>query len=224
MKKLLPALFCLMLSLNAYSTSNLEQLLKELDRTIENKDMFGVSKEKLIVNIKSLIRQSTSDDQLYNLYASLYNEYVNYNLDSAMIAYYDFLVAYENLLRDGGSFNEVPLSCTNNPASLAQWPPQKGKVIALSKRVGTRQVVHLLNFTNAVHLNWCDAEGTQAEPKLIKSMPINLTTSQPVRKVWAATPDSEGSLYQELSFSQKAGVVSFEVPALKYWTMIVLDY
>jgi len=84
MKKLLPALFCLMLSLNAYSTSNLEQLLKELDRTIENKDMFGVSKEKLIVNIKSLIRQSTSDDQLYNLYASLYNEYVNYNLDSAM--------------------------------------------------------------------------------------------------------------------------------------------
>ncbi|MDP4276099.1 MAG: glycoside hydrolase family 66 protein, partial [Bacteroidota bacterium] len=145
-------------------------------------------------------------------------------LDKSVIAYYDFLVAYENLLRDGGQFNVVPVTCSNGKASIVQWPPQTGKVIALSKLVGTRQVVHLLNFTNAVHLNWCDADGTQAEPLLIKSMPVSLTVGQTVKKAWAATPDSEGSLYQELPFSQQAGTVTFQVPALKYWTMIVLEF
>lgn len=85
MKNIIILTFTFLLSLPVFSTSNLEQLLRELDRTIENKDMFVVSKENLITSIKDLIKQTKSDDQLYNLYSSLYNEYVKYNLDSAML-------------------------------------------------------------------------------------------------------------------------------------------
>ena len=145
-------------------------------------------------------------------------------LKKSLVSYYDFLVAYENILRDGGSFNDVPVSCTDGSSSISQWPPQKGKVISLAKKVGSRQVVHFLNFTNASHLIWRDMDGTQIEPRLIKSMPVRIETSQAVKKVWAATPDSEGSMYKELEFTTSTGYVSFEIPALKYWTMIVLEY
>lgn len=145
-------------------------------------------------------------------------------LKKSLVSYYDFLVAYENILRDGGGFNNVNISCTNSSASIVQWPPQVGKVTSLAKKVGTRQVVHLLNFKDADHLSWRDMDGTQNEPRLIKSMSVRLVTSQAVRKVWAATPDSEGSMYQELDFTTGTGFISFQLPALKYWTMIVLEY
>jgi len=94
MKRILITLFACIFSISVFSADNLEQLLKELDRTIENKDMFVVSKENLIANIKGLLKQSKSDEQLYNIYSSLYNEYVNYNLDSAMLcADYKYVVA-----------------------------------------------------------------------------------------------------------------------------------
>lgn len=94
MKRILLISLLFILSIPAFSAGNLEQLLRELDRTIENKDMFVVSKEDLITNIKGLIKQSKSDDQLYSLYSSLYNEYVKYNLDSAMLcANYKYTVA-----------------------------------------------------------------------------------------------------------------------------------
>jgi len=145
-------------------------------------------------------------------------------LRKSLISYYDFLVAYQNLLRDGGDFNSVTITCTNSAATISQWPPQMGKVISLAKKTGSKQVIHLLNFANASHLSWRDMDGTQKEPKLIKSMPLRLATSQTVKKLWVATPDSEGNMYQELDFTTDTGSISFELPALKYWTMIVLEY
>jgi len=145
-------------------------------------------------------------------------------LNKSLVSYYDFLVAYQNILRDGGSFNEVNVSCTNTSSTIAQWPPQIGKVISLGKKTSDKQVIHLLNFKNANHLSWRDMDGTQTEPLLIKSMPLRIATTQTVKKLWVATPDSEGSLYTELDFSSGQGYITFTLPALKYWTMIVLEY
>jgi dextranase len=144
-------------------------------------------------------------------------------LKTSLVSYYDFIVAYQNILRDGGSFNNVSVYCTNSSSSIEQWPPQTGKVISLGKKSDERQVIHLFNFKNATHLSWRDLDGTQAEPLLVKSMPLRISTSQSVKKLWVATPDSEGSLYEELDFTSGEGYISFVLPALKYWTMIVLD-
>ncbi|NTW23794.1 MAG: cycloisomaltooligosaccharide glucanotransferase, partial [Lentimicrobium sp.] len=56
------------------------------------------------------------------------NLQISGQLRDALIAYYDFLVAYQNLLRDGGQINSPDLSCTNAEISMVQWPPQSGKV------------------------------------------------------------------------------------------------
>jgi len=41
--------------------------------------------------------------------------------------------------------------------------------------------------------------------------------------LWVASPDVHGGALQELAFTQENGVVSFTLPALKYWTMIVAE-
>ncbi|KAA6332453.1 Glycoside Hydrolase Family 66 [termite gut metagenome] len=144
-------------------------------------------------------------------------------LKAALIRYYDFLVSYENILRDGGEFNTVDLSSTAGTVSAAAWPPVTGKIISLAKKVGTQQVIHLFNFVNAQHLQWRDLNGTQTEPRLQQNVTLQIKVTQSVKKVWAATPDKEGKMYEELAFSVDDGSVTVTVPALKYWTMLVME-
>ena len=55
------------------------------------------------------------------------------------------------------------------------------------------------------------------------NIPVTTTTDKKVKRVWAATPDFHGGAVQELAFEQKGTSLSFTVPQLKYWTMIVIE-
>ena len=144
-------------------------------------------------------------------------------LQNAIISYYDFMVAYETLLRGGGTETSADLSSSNSAVSINAWPPQLKKVTAYSKNVDGRQVVHLLNFRQANSLSWRDMDGTMPTPSTLTSLPITYKSSAKVKKIWVATPDALGGAPQELSFKQKDGIVSFTIPSLKYWTMIVVE-
>jgi dextranase len=143
-------------------------------------------------------------------------------LKAALIRYYDFLVAYQNILRDGGAFNTVDVT-SSGEAGVAAWPPQAGKIISLPKKTGDKQAIHLFNFVNASHLNWRDANGAQPEPRLQQNVSLQISVSQPVTKAWVATPDKEGKMYEEVELVAGAGSVTVTVPAIKYWTMLVLE-
>ena len=81
-------------------------------------------------------------------------------LKTAMVHYYDFLTSYQNLLRDGGTENSITMNCTNGEMKLNVWPPQQGSVTTYAKQVGDKQVIHLLNFSQANSLSWRDVAGT----------------------------------------------------------------
>ncbi len=143
-------------------------------------------------------------------------------LKTAIVHYYDFLVAYQNLLRDGGEETVCDLATSKENVTLNAWPPVLKSVTTFSKKVGNKNIVHLMNFTNADNLSWRDIDGTQPEPDVISN--INLRTkAKNVTKVWAATPDVLGGAPQELNFKQEGDYVTFTVPSLKYWTMIVVE-
>jgi len=144
-------------------------------------------------------------------------------LETNLIRYYDFLVAYQNILRDGGEFNEVFVSSTNNSAQVQSWTPALGKIVTLSKKVGNKQIIHLFNFVNAKHLQWRDPDGTQPEPRLQQNIDLQINMSQNVSKVWTATPDPEGKMYEEIDFSVGTGNITLTIPTLKYWTMLVIE-
>ncbi len=144
-------------------------------------------------------------------------------LETAMIAYYDFLVAYQNLLRDGGDFCPVEVSPAEGTTKYADWPPQYGCVTALGKDLGQSLVLHLLNTSNADKLDWRDTDGTQPEPKLLQQERLHLKTTRPVQRIWMASPDDNYGIPRTLDFEQDESGVIIELPSLKYWNMVVLE-
>lgn len=145
------------------------------------------------------------------------------DLQRAMVVWYDFLVAYENLLRDGGELNEVAVTSADGKLSIAPWEPRMGSVVTLGRKVGSRQVVHLLNFSQANSLSWRDLNGTMPEPQTVTDATVEIESAGDVSRVWMASPDIDGGAVRELAFEQTAGRVRVTLPALKYWDMIVLE-
>jgi dextranase len=146
------------------------------------------------------------------------------DLKRNLVAYYDFLVAYQNLLRDGGAFNDPALVSADGKVQFNNWPAQSGKVAVVGKDLGARQVLHLLNFTNAKTMQWRDNGGIQATPTGVENVQVRLTPVKPVVKVWYASPDFSKGASRAIDFTKAGNQISFTIPALQYWSMIVIEY
>jgi dextranase len=146
------------------------------------------------------------------------------DLKKALVSYYDFLVAYQNLLRDGGSFNDVSISSPDGKIPIAKWPANQGYVACLGKKVGSSQVIHLINFKDSKTTNWRDNTGIQIAPALIKDAQLLITSDAEVKKIWVASPDIIGAASRSVNFAQIGNKVSFFLPKLKYWSMVVVEY
>lgn len=145
-------------------------------------------------------------------------------LEQQLIHYYDFLVAYENLLRDSVMTSNIQVNSSGS-VIIKSWQ-QSGTVWAFVKEKKHRQILHLINFTNAVTLNWRDKNGTQAEPDTLQSIKLwfNVEHDQQVSAIWTASPDFYQGSSVEIPFTLENERVSFTVPKLKYWDMVVIEY
>lgn len=146
------------------------------------------------------------------------------DLQQAMIRYYDFLTGYENVLRDGGTFNDPQLISVDGKAGVSSWPPRNGNVAVIGKDMGSREVIHLINFSSASSFDWRDTNGSQSQPRTLQNLSFVLTPAKPVIKLWVASPDIDGGALHELSFSRNGNAISFVLPSLAYWDMIVAEY
>lgn len=151
-------------------------------------------------------------------------------LKRAMIRYYDFAVAYENLLRPdapAGGVNSdwfgVDVTARNGDCIFNQWGPVKDQIATVGRHVGSREVIHLLSYRNATHLDWCDSDGDQAAQTLLTDIPVSLEVSSRPARVWVATPDWQQGAAVEPDWSYDAGTLTLTLPALQYWTMIVIE-
>ncbi len=139
--------------------------------------------------------------------------------------YYDFLVAYENLLRDGGTLSTdakfVPKDA-NGKYSINAWEPKLGGITTIARVKDDCTVLHLLNFIKANSLSWRDVDGTMPAPQVVENLSLSLTMDAPVRHVYVASPDRLGGAMQELVFKQEGSKLTFTVPSLTYWTMLVI--
>ncbi|WP_300794113.1 glycoside hydrolase family 66 protein [uncultured Bacteroides sp.] len=170
------------------------------------------------------------EHMLCNEYFPNSNLTMNGELKKSMITFYDFITAYENLLRDGGNaWTGVDAVSLTGEINFNQWPPQKGNVATVGKNLddGKTSVVHLLNYTNAIHLDWCDTNADQQEQDLIENKEIELSIdgrSGTIKSVWCASPDFDFGVPRTLEFTQNSDKIKLTLPALKYWTMIVVEY
>lgn len=145
------------------------------------------------------------------------------DLHQAMIHYYDFITAYENLLRDGGDWTGVNLTAPNAETAFKQWEPAIGSVATVGKNFADKQVIHLLNFNGAEHTNWVDNNADQGDPKTFENMQIAIPADATPSKVYAASPDYKAGLPVELQAEYADGQITVTLPYLHYWTMIVIE-
>lgn len=146
------------------------------------------------------------------------------DLKNDMIHYYDFLTAYQNILRDGGTFNNPMVLSADGKIKLNNWPPQSGSVSIIGKDMGQKEVVHFINFSGATSLNWRDADGKQPRPETIANPKINFQSTKTVKRIWFASPDINFGAGQDIEFNQSGNTVTFSLPSLQYWDMVVVEY
>ena len=62
------------------------------------------------------------------------------------------------------------------------------------------------------------------EPNVLLNKKIVLDDATSVSRIWVASPDCFGGAPQEVVFKQNNGKVTFTLPSLEYWTMVVVEH
>ncbi|HJV77217.1 MAG TPA: DUF6377 domain-containing protein [Paludibacter sp.] len=85
MKRNFVILACIFFSLPLFARSEIDSLLKVLDKTIENYQLYSNQKERKLDQMKNLLKYTSSENQRYEICGKLYDEYNSYKSDSALI-------------------------------------------------------------------------------------------------------------------------------------------
>ena len=143
-------------------------------------------------------------------------------LRSAVGRLYDFLVAYENLLRDGQRPVSRTVRLENQPVST---DGRSDTVWCVAKADSSTEIYHFLNLTGTDD-GWRDEEQTKKPPIAHENVKTRLYTDYPIREVWLASPDGESPLPLPLEFQTgrdaNGAYAEFTQPALEYWNLIFL--
>lgn len=139
---------------------------------------------------------------------------------------YDFMVAYENLLRGTGLTEVRDETFVGGRRTGQDFKP--GNVTSFTKirrQAGEpdREILHLLNFDGAAHDSWVDKGLAQTAPGIRQQVTVSHYCSKVPQRIWAASPDYQGGILQELSFREEDGTVTFTLPYLEYYTMVVME-
>ena len=143
------------------------------------------------------------------------------DLNEQLTSYYDFTVAYENLLRDGAEEIEKEVVIEGQEVASS---PDIGSFWSFAKKKEKQDIIQLINFTDASSLEWRDNDGSQSEPAVKEDLKVSMKADGKVEKVWTASPDFYHGSAEELDFKQKGDVLEFTLPSIKYWDMIVVEY
>lgn len=146
-------------------------------------------------------------------------------LVAAMRNNYDFMVAYENLLRDG-------LKDVNNKIELEGIKTSsKGiqdTVWTFAKEKENYEVVQMINLLGMRRPAWRDDGGNYDAPAFKKKIKLNYAIKEgKVKGVYLASPDLNGGKSISLKYSAKkesdGEMLQIEVPELQFWDMIYIE-
>lgn len=162
------------------------------------------------------------DHMLCHEYFPNANLAIDPGLDSALTRYYDFSVAYENLLRNP-ALQKTTLKLEAPNYSLSSRA-EKGQLWTITNQLDNRDIIHLINLQDVKNLNWRDPEGNCPEPLLCKDIEMTMRSGKKVQSIILTSPDWEGGRPIPVKFKQKKDLIAFTIPQLKYWDMLIVEY
>lgn len=144
------------------------------------------------------------------------------DLPQAVLRLYDFMVAYENLLRDG----QHPVTRNVQLENVSVSADGKSDTVwCFAKADESTEIYHFINLTGTDN-GWRDEKQTKKEPVTQENLQSRLYTDFPVQTVYMASPDQQDIAPQQLSFvsgeDSNGRYIKFTQPILAYWNMIFL--
>lgn len=156
------------------------------------------------------------------------NLYMSSTLQQSMVNYYNFLTAYEDLLRNGETPNSNVIDLPGGPSTSTNGAA--GTVWTFASSTSGTDVVQFINLLNLSSTDWMDTNANQPAPTVQTNVSVKYyytSTVAPV-SVYVASPDVNGGAAQSLSFSTGTDsggkYVTFTLPSLDYWDMAWVNY
>ncbi len=145
-------------------------------------------------------------------------------LHVALRHYYDFLTAYENILRD--NLHPLPLS-VELPGHASSSNGTPNTVWTISRRKNDRIMVHLINLLGSNSDHWRDVNVDRPDAPLLHQVRVRIDWPQKILSAGWASPDVDGGRFHALAYTYgcTAGKRYIEVnlASLKYWDLVVLN-
>ena len=150
-------------------------------------------------------------------------------LSQSVQKYYDFMTAYENLLRDGQTNTNQTVSIQGQTVSNQAKP---GNVWAFTKSDSDHEIIQLINMVGQSSTLWqtgnCDmcshVTSPHPAPTQLTNIPVKYYYQHQPKAVLFASPDYNGGTTYQLPFTtgtdSGGSYVSFTAPSLNYWDMI----
>lgn len=83
-KKLLILSICVLFPILLFGNNDMDSLIKVLDKTVDNYQIYANQKEEKLNNLKDLLKITSTDLQKFDICGQLYDEYRSYKSDSAL--------------------------------------------------------------------------------------------------------------------------------------------
>jgi len=155
---------------------------------------------------------------------------MNSTLTTQVGAYYDFLTAYENLLRDGQTSTTQSVVISGQAVTSTATP---NSIWAITKSDNSHEILHLINFAGETSTEWqtgacgdCTYTSPHPAPTTLSNLTVKYYYLKPIQNVFLASPDINGGTTTNLAFtagSDSGGsYITFTLPSLQYWNMVYM--
>jgi dextranase len=153
-------------------------------------------------------------DTTYSISPALY---------SSLRRYYDFLTAYENVLR----YQVTPASALAVVQGYPSDPDGVPNTIwTIARQKKDQTIVHFINLLGSDDPRWRDINANRPDAPLLSNVGVRIYCDARIASAEWATPDMDDGRLHPLDFQagNQGGraYVDIVLPSLKYWDMILL--
>ena len=137
---------------------------------------------------------------------------------------YEFAIRYQNAT--GPESNDATAEYRNRiqvGAYSTDASREKDIVLPIVRSAGAFTAVNLVNMLGIPTAEWLTP--LPSDPTPLGVTPVSISgVARPVAHVWMASPDGEDAALHALPFQLEGGRLSFQIPGLQYWDLILIQW
>jgi dextranase len=148
---------------------------------------------------------------------------VSPTLYSSLRRYYDFLTAYENVLRYRVTPSAARAVVQGYPSNSTGVP---NTIWTIARQEENQTIIHFINLLGSDDPHWRDINADRPDAPLLSKVKVRVYSDAKISSAEWATPDADGGRLHPLNFQSGdqdgRTYIDIVLPSLKYWDMVLL--